>query len=202
MSVQNEQRLVQYIGNGVTTSFVIPFVFHSAAHVYVYVENITTGVVTPQILTTHYTLTGLSDDDGGSVNFIAVLTNNDRITIARVVPYEQLTDYVNNDRFNGDVHERQMDLIVMMIQQTADPSDLFGSKALKFPITEPASFGTVLPNANIRKGRILGFDNDTGEMVLFSQPLFTVTIEPPAEGTHVLVAVDGVMQWIGTHACE
>jgi hypothetical protein len=201
MSVQNNQRLIQYVGNGVTTVFATGFVYHDKGHVFVYKETISTGAVSALTLTTHYTLSTPSNPSGGNVTMLAAPTNNERITIARIVPYEQLTDYVNNDQFDGVTHERQMDLIVMQIQQLADPTN-GSTRYIKFPVTDPLTFNNVLPDRLTRAGKILGFAPVTGEMILYSQPFTTITIAPPSTGTWIFGSIDGEMQWIETTNCS
>lgn len=198
--IQSEQRLIQYLGNGVTTVFAIPFVFHSKPHIYLYKEEIATGIVTPLIHLTHYALTGQSNPSGGTATLFAAPSSAFRITILRFVPYEQLTDYINNDRFDAEVHERQMDLIIMMVQQLADPDDL-GGRSLKFPPTESPAHGTILPHASLRKNTVIGFDPITGEMVLYQLPMTVVSLVPPPDGTWVYGAVDGVPSWLSTQDC-
>ena len=163
MSVTNNRRLKVYTGNGVTTSFAIPFVFHSKSHIVVYKETIATGDVETLQLDTDYTLSGVSSSSGGTCKLAVSPASTERIHIARTVPYTQETDYVNNDNFNADTHERQMDLIVMQIQQLADNQ----VRVLRFPIVEPSNFATELPPPAERKGMVLGFHEETGETVLY-----------------------------------
>lgn len=163
MSVTNSLRLKQYSGNGVTKNFAIPFVFHATAHIAVYDEVVATGDTETLIYGTHYVLSGVSSPTGGTLKMTTAPATGHNITIARTVPYQQLTDYVNNDSFQAEAHERQMDLIVMMIQQIADNNE----RVLRYPITEPPEFGTELPHAFLRKGTVIGFDEETGETVLY-----------------------------------
>lgn len=155
-------RLVQYVGNDVATSFAINFVFHSQSHIQAFTTD-DTGVSETLELGTDYTLDGVGNPVGGTLTTTSPLASTKTLTIARVVPYEQLTDYVNNDGFDSEAHERQMDLIVMMVQQLADPNQIAGLQALKFPITEPLAFNTTLPNANLRKDTVVYFNQETGE---------------------------------------
>ena len=201
--IQNTQRFIQYIGNGVTTSFAISFPFYNASHIYLYKEVISTGVITPLVLTTDFTLTGLGNPEGGTALLTFTPPNDNRITIARIVPYHQTIDYINNDRFNADSHEQQMDLIIMMLQQLSDGSvdPNANGKALRFPLAEPAAFSTALPNPALRKNTVVGFDAATGECVLFTLPLVVVAIPPPITGTHVYGSVNGVAKWLETQNC-
>lgn len=160
--ITSATRIVRYTGNSVATVFAIPFVFHSYGHITV-VQTVD-GEDTVLTQDDDYTITGVSNPSGGSITISPAPDNTKTLTILRFVPTEQLTDYINNDAFNAEAHERQMDLIVMMLQQLGDPTLVTGSYPLKFPLSEPASHTTVLPNAASRKGHVIFFNEETGEL--------------------------------------
>lgn len=113
------------------------------------------GIVDSTLVQTlDYTITGQGNDGGGSITLTGTVTIiGDVITIQRVVPYTQLTDYVPNDRFPAEVHEKDLDKIVMMIQQV-----LAGFKnVLRVPSTEQE-----MPEMTriMRASKILAFDED------------------------------------------
>lgn len=178
-------RIKQYAGNDVATVFSTVFVFYRDSHVYVYTTD-DAGVVETLVLDSDYTLTGVGGV--GSVTLSVALPSTKTLTIARIVPYEQLTDYVNNDNFDSEAHEAQMDLIVMMIQQLADPNGVPGSASLKFPITEPLDFNTTLPNANVRKDSVFYLDPDTGEFT-------TLTLAALAQRLLVILGAESVLPY-------
>jgi len=82
-------------------------------------------------LTTNYTVSGVGGGGGGNVTLVTGATVNDAIIIVRVMPLTQLTDYVENDKFPADTHEKGLDRAVMIAQQLTEELD----RAIKLPIT-------------------------------------------------------------------
>jgi len=160
--ISNTVRVAQYVGNNVATVFAISFPFYSNSHIYLYTVD-TAGVQVTLTLGTDYTLAGLNNPAGGTATLTVALPSTKTLTIARIVPYQQLTNYINNDAFDSEAHEIRMDLIVQMTQQLAAQSN-----SLKFPVTEPLSNSTTLPTAFNRKNKLVYFNASTGEMTLLS----------------------------------
>jgi hypothetical protein len=159
MSIQSATRIAQYTGNGVASTFAVSFVFYANSHIVVTKETIADGATETLALTTDYTLTGAGNLAGGTLTLVAgALSAAYRLTIERVVPITQLTDYVNNDAFVADAHEKQMDLLVMMIQQLAD------RKSINFPAGELIAANTTLSDPVTRAGKLIYFNATTGAL--------------------------------------
>lgn len=195
MAVSLTVTVSQYAGNNSnSTPYPTGFAFKEASWLRVYLTGLD-GTATLLESGTHYTVTGAGDDDGGDVTTLAAYDNRYKITIARVTPATQLLDLEYNDRLPAELVEDAFDKLTFLVQE------LVNDRPLKFPKYEPADNDTELPAPIERKGCVLGFDADNGESVLFEMPLPVVNVIPPSSGTHILGAVDGVMQWVPTVNC-
>lgn len=187
--------LSQHTGNGSTvTAYATGFPFQEATHLRVYVTD-AAGASTLLSSGTHYSVTGAGDPVGGNVTTVTAYPSTHTITIARVTPRTQLLDLEYNDRLPAQLVEDALDKAMLAIQE------LSGDRPLRFPATEPIANDIELPDPAARKNTVLGFDTATGEALLMKLPIATVPIAPPTTGTHVLVSVDGVLQWAGTVNC-
>lgn len=144
---------VQYLPNGVTTAFAVPFLFLADSHIIV-TETSATGVDTLKVLTTDYTLSGVGDPGGGTVTMLVAPVSGTRLTIERIVPLNQLVDYIPNDAFPAETHESALDFLTMVTQQLQDGLD----RAIMFPSTEAVGSSPELPDVATRANNILSFD--------------------------------------------
>jgi len=105
MAVSSTDNKVTYTGNGVATDF--PYAFKIFADTELVVEKITisTEVIEVLTLTTDYTVTGY------------------KLTIRRVLPMTQLTDYVENDSAPAETFEENYDRAIMITQQIQEQVD-------------------------------------------------------------------------------
>lgn len=101
-----------YTGDGATTG---PYAFDSKifqdSELLVYLD----GVL--QTLTTHYTVTGAGDADGGYVTFVTAPAASAAVLITRNVTISQPTRYPEGGAFPSSAHEQGMDRNVIVIQQ-------------------------------------------------------------------------------------
>lgn len=118
MTVKSDQRKVIYSGNGVTTSFTIPFYFINDADIQVSVNDGTTP--TDLILGTDYTLSGAGVETGGTLTTVSPVASGSEIAILRNVPYKQEMDIPENDIFPSQNMERALDRLTMQTQQLAE----------------------------------------------------------------------------------
>lgn len=153
MTISSTVSAVSFFGNDTVGPYACAFKVFDQTHVQVYVD----GVL--QVLTTDYTVSGV----GGSsfnVTFTSPVTTAQLVSVARVVPLLQETDYLDNDEFPAETHERALDLLTMMIQQV-DAGNT--GKAVRFPPSDPSSLSGILPAAASRASKLLGFDT-SGEV--------------------------------------
>ena len=153
MTVSTTASRAEYAGNGVTTVFPVPFRFLENSHVYAVLVS-ATGVETPWYIGSDYTLTGADNDAGGTLTAIVPPPITTVLVIYRMVPMTQETDYINGDPFPAESHERALDKLTMIAQQSTE----LLSRALTFPVADTAPQTGDLPAAAARAGRLLAFD--------------------------------------------
>lgn len=151
MTISSTPSQISYQGDGVTTSFPIPFVFTTAADLKV-IHTDTDGNVS--VITTGFTVTGGGGSTGNLVYGSAPLSDV-TITVLDNPPLVQGTDYVSNDPFPAESHEAALDYarrvdkrLHQMIRRSVRTDD--GD-----PI-EGADL--VLPGVQNRAQRLLAFD--------------------------------------------
>jgi len=140
MTVSSDVNRISYAGNGSTTVFPVNYYFLENSHLQVILIT-SAGVETIQTLTTNYTVTGAGNEAGGSVTMLVAPPVNVTIVIQRSVPATQETDYLANDPFPAESHERALDKLTMLAQQNEREID----RALKIPLASVATTSTELP---------------------------------------------------------
>jgi hypothetical protein len=154
MALQNDTSRIQYNGNNSTTSsYAIPFVFFENAHIKCVVTS-STNVDTTLALGSGFNVTGAANPNGGSLTTTAAVPTSSKVTIFREVPATQTTSYQEGGDFPAASHERALDKLTMIAQQTKRLAD----RALKVPETQ--NNPNDLPNAGSGK-KLLGIDNGT-----------------------------------------
>jgi hypothetical protein len=123
MAVSSTDNKVTYTGNDVATDF--PYAFKIFADTELTVEKITisTEAIETLTLTTDYTVTGAGEDSGGNVVLPEALSSLYKLTIRRVLPMTQLTDYVENDSAPAETFEENYDRAIMITQQIQEQVD-------------------------------------------------------------------------------
>lgn len=162
MTVSSSTARVSYSGNGSTQAFAVPFYFLSSSHLLVTLRS-STGVETPQVLGTNYTVTGAGVLTGGTVTMIVAPASGSTLVIVRNVPLTQETDLQPNDRLPAETLEQTVDKLTMITQQLDEASD----RAIKFPVSDSSSFDTTLPVSSARAGKYFKFGS-TGAISLDS----------------------------------
>ena len=118
MTIASQTSKVSYAGSDAYTSpktFTVPFYFVKDADVAV-VRRSANGAETPFILTTHYTLSGAGDLQGGSCTLATAPATGETVVIYRDPAIVQETDYQENDAFPAQTHEAALDLLTMIDQ--------------------------------------------------------------------------------------
>ena len=137
------RRAGPYTTNGVTTTFNYNFKITTSAHISVLL--VTTGVSeTTLTIGTHYTVTGVGIDAGGSIVLTAAgLTlagTGKQIFINSVIPYDQSIDISNQGALFYETFEQALDLAAMRDQQlTADVAavwDFLNSNGTSWPLVQ------------------------------------------------------------------
>ncbi len=131
MTVSNQTSKNVYVGNGATVLFAYTFRIFADSDLEITIQDTS---VDPQteitlVLNTDYTVTGADSPTGGDVTLLltgqlsAAPSATDNITIRRNLPIIQPTDYVENDPFPANSHEKELDRGRMIDQQIQEEVD-------------------------------------------------------------------------------
>jgi hypothetical protein len=151
MTVSSTTSKASYTGNGLTTSFAVPFYFLAAADLQVILRSGTTETV--QALTTNYTVSGAGNEAGGTVTMLVAPASGTTLTIRRSIAATQGTDLLPNDRLPAEDLEDGLDKLTMIAQQLGEESD----RSIKFPASD-AAVSAQVPAASARASKFLSFD--------------------------------------------
>ncbi len=157
-----------YSGNGTLDTFNYTFKVFADADIQVIIRD-ATATETVKTLTTHYTVTGAGNANGGTIVFTTgnIPTATETVVIRRASPQTQAIDYIANDPFPAESHEEGLDRSMMAIQQLQEEID----RSIKLSRTNTMTSTEFAVGATERAGKIFGFD-DNGELVV-SQELGT-----------------------------
>lgn len=120
MTVSTDTYRIDYDGNGTTVAFAVPFRFLENSHLRVSRTIVSTGVETVLTLDSlgadGYSVTGAGTPNGGVVTVVTAPTASplQRLSILLEVPFTQLIDYIANDPFAAETHERGLDKLTMI----------------------------------------------------------------------------------------
>lgn len=115
MAVQSDTSRISYAGNNsTTTSYAVPFVFQENSHLKA-IARTAAGVESAVTLTNH---TGAGDPNGGTVRTSVAVPATSTLTIFRDVPITQTTIYQEGGDFPAASHERALDKLTQIAQQT------------------------------------------------------------------------------------
>jgi hypothetical protein len=110
-------------------------------------------------LTTDYTVT-INANGTGTVTLVATAgTSNITIVGGRTV--QRTTDFVTGGDLFANTLNEELDSVVIFAQQIDEKAD----RGLKAPITDPTDINMELPIKTSRRGKVLAFDETTGDPV-------------------------------------
>ena len=155
MTVSSTTVKNSYSGNGSTTEFAYTFKIFADSDLQVIIRS-AAGTETTKTLTTHYTVAGAGNANGGSITFTAgnTPTNTETVLIRREVPQTQAIDYIANDPFPAESHEEGLDRSAMNVQQLQEEVD----RSIKISRTNTMTSTEFTNSATDRANKILAFD--------------------------------------------
>ena len=185
MTVSSTTVKNSYSGNGSTTVFAYTYRIFADSDLQVIIRS-AAGTETTKTITTHYTVAGAGDANGGSVTFTVgnVPTATETVVLRREVPQTQAIDYIANDPFPAESHEEGLDRATMNIQQLQEEVD----RSIKLSRTNTMTSTEFTVDAADRANKILAFDS-TGEISV-TQELGTYKGTSPTTTTEAFVARD------------
>ena len=145
-----------YSGDGSTTSFNYTFKIFADSDLQVIIRS-AAGTETVKTITTHYTVSGAGNANGGSITFTSgnIPTSTETVVLRRAVPQTQAIDYIANDPFPAESHEEGLDRATMTTQQIQEELD----RAIKLSRTNTMTSTEFTVGATARAGKILAFDS-------------------------------------------
>ena len=154
-----------YSGNGSTTAFNYTFKIFADSDLQVIIRS-STGTETVKTITTHYTVAGAGNSNGGSVTFTSgnIPASGETVVLRRAVPQTQAIDYIANDPFPAESHEEGLDRSMMTLQQVQEELN----RAIKLSRTNTMTSTEFTNSATDRAGKVLGFDS-SGELNVTSE---------------------------------
>ena len=157
-----------YSGNGTLTTFNYTFKIFADSDLQVIIRDASANE-TVKTLTTHYTVTGAGNANGGTIVFTTGNTPSatETVVIRRAVPQTQAIDYIANDPFPAESHEEGLDRAMMAVQQLQEEVN----RSIKLSKTNTMNNTEFTIGSTDRAGKIFGFDSN-GELVV-SQELGT-----------------------------
>lgn len=131
----------EYTATAGQTVFTYTFKIFESSDLNVY--QTPAGAVSNDItdLITGYTVTGVGDEDGGTITLTTPANSGDLITIVSDIPESRTTDYQNNGDFRPDVVNDDFDRVVSLVKQINDNE----SRTLSFQESQQGASGLSLP---------------------------------------------------------
>jgi len=155
MTIETLVRKVQYTGDDNQVEFQFPYPIQEDTDLTVILTDLN-GVETTQVLNTNYSIPiSGSFDDGGTVEMFIAPPLNNLLTLERVMPLTQESDYIEGDAFPAEIHEDALDKGIMIDQQLQDTINL----CIKIP-TSDTNITVELPTSSLRSDTILIFDSN------------------------------------------
>lgn len=159
MTVSSTTARQTYIGDGSLATYPYNFRIFDAGDLVLVKRNTSTGSETPMFLGVDYTVTGAGSYSGGTFTLTAgVLAAGYTVAAYRELDLLQQTDLRNQGYFLAETHERVFDRLVMADQQLQDQLN----RSLRLPDSEAGGSTFKLPTLELRRGKQLAFDPDTG----------------------------------------
>lgn len=152
MTLSAAEPIAVYTGNNTTTEFPLPYITFEESHVKVTRLVISTDVESV-VSDSEYSITGINDAGGPTVVFTTPPTTDHQITVERVLPLSQIADYLANQGFPADDHEKQMDRAMQILQQ----QQISLNRTMKIRVSDYDNIDLVLPSPTANK--ILGWNS-------------------------------------------
>jgi hypothetical protein len=149
-----------YAGNGVTTVFSFPYKFFDEDDLTVIEVDGASGAETVKTITTHYTVSGAGDANGGTVTMLSPPASGKKLVILREVELTQEVDLVDNDPLPSASLEEMVERTLMGVQQQQETL----SRVATMPKSVPATvFDPALPTGLAGVSNRALITNDDGD---------------------------------------
>ena len=139
--------IVRYNADGAMTDYPYGFPIFASEDLAVYLDGAKQS--------SGFTINGAGDTAGGTVVFDIAPEDGTIITLARELPIERVSDYIEGGDFSAASINSELDYIIASLQQVSRANDLM----LHYGDHETPG-DTELPGRSIRAGKALGFDGN------------------------------------------
>ena len=198
MSVQSSTSKIAYVGNASTvTAYVVPFKFFANSELVVVVTT-SADVDTTLTLTTDYTVTGAGVDAGGSVFTVVAVPATSTVTIYRTVDATQLTVYSENAEFPSASHEKALDKLTMLVQQSSrDVSQAFRLRQSDGTIAEMQGIASSVLGLSSSSVPVFRTSDELKTFLSLSAPITSFPTKVWADAGERALAVPGFEGQVG-----
>ena len=124
---------VEYLEDGASTHFPVPFRFNAPEHITARRINALDGLLTELVYGVDYSVTGGETDAGGTLVKTLPGPAGDALLIERRTPRSQATDYQTDDTFPAETHEAALDRAMLIDQEQDELLADFAERALLVP---------------------------------------------------------------------
>ena len=172
VSVTSDRRT--FACDGTTQVFSCNFRVLEATEMVVYLVTVATGASSALSYGVDYTVSSVGEPTT-VVTMATAYSSAHQLKFRRVTQRLQLVDYLDNDPFPAETHERALDRLTHIVQEI----DSNVGRAVLVP--EPET-GATLDAASVRAGRLLGFNATTGapESTAFTQAQMAAVLSAEA----------------------
>ena len=155
MTVSSTTTKNSYSGDGSTTVFAYTFKIFDDDDVSVIVRTDATGSETVKTKTTHYTVSGVGNANGGNITFGTAPASGETVVLIRDTSQTQTTDYTPNDPFPAAAHEDALDKMTFLAQELQEELD----RSIKVSKTNTITSTEFTIGASDRANKIFAFDS-------------------------------------------
>lgn len=175
MTISSQIRTATIIGNGSATGGPFTFKVFAGADL-IGVETDTDGVDRSLVYGTDFNVTLNADQNaspGGTINYLiagvgpSIIPSGYTLTFTSALANLQPVALTNAGGFFPKVINDALDRLTILVQQLVRGVNA----SLKFPLSDGTSLSSEIPNATARAGKVLAFDDVTGEPIVSNQTL-------------------------------
>lgn len=169
MTISSNLGRRSYSGDGSSTEFTVPFKFFANGDISVVLQS-AAGVDATLTEGVHYTLTGAGSESGGEVVLSTAPVSGETLTVLLDPDLLQETDYVSNDPFPAESHERALDRLTQMAIRSRN----LVTRSMRLPDGDSV-VDLELPGAAARASKYIVFASDGSLEVAESLPSGTLS---------------------------